>query len=88
MAQSRRISRILESIRVYEESLRNFEYARELLVQRRRETVDSMMAHIDKALELNEATLDSLHRVIATIRGHLQQEEARSMECTVDAVRA
>lgn len=83
MAQSRPISKILESIRVYEDSLRNFEYARELLVQRRRVAVDSMMGHIDKALELNQATVDSLHQVLATIRAHLQQEQ-QSTVCSVE----
>ena len=69
---ARKLAKLEESIKVYEEVIRSFQSARERMQQRRRGASDSVMVHIDESLRLNERTLDSLNRVLATAREHLK----------------
>jgi hypothetical protein len=45
--------------------------------QRRQGATDSVMVHIDESLKLNQRTLDSLARVLATAKEQLRQERSR-----------
>jgi hypothetical protein len=71
-------ARLEESIRVYEDVIRNFEESRSRMWERRRGATDSVMVHIDDCLALNERTLQSLNRVLCTAQDQLRQDRFRA----------
>jgi hypothetical protein len=77
MVKSRQLAKLQESIKVYEDVIRTFERARDRMRQRRQGATDSVMVHIDESLKLNQRTLDSLARVLATAKEQLRQERSR-----------
>jgi hypothetical protein len=76
MPERRKVAKLEESIKVYEEVIRSFQVARDRMQQRRHGASDMVTVHIDESLSLNQRTLDSLSRVLAT--AHEQLQEARS----------
>jgi hypothetical protein len=78
MQTSGQIAKLEESVKVYEEVIRSFEAANDHLRRRRHGALDAVMVEIDRSLELNQRTLDSLNRVVATVKAQLEQERARS----------
>ena len=77
MPLTHEISKLEESIRVYSEAIESFERARERMLIRRRDAIDSVMVHIDHSLDLNKRTLDSLRSVLESAKAQLDAERLR-----------
>jgi hypothetical protein len=80
MPASQKLADIQKSIEVYEEVIRSFENARELLIRRQRNAVDGVAVHIQRSLELNQRTLESLNRALDTAKGQIAREGSKLSE--------
>lgn len=72
-----KIEQLQESIKLYKDVIQGFEERRAQMLIRRRGAVDSVMVHLDESLALNERTLSSLNRVLASAKEQLQEERTR-----------
>jgi hypothetical protein len=72
-----KIEQLQESIKLYKDVIQGFEERRAQMLTRRRGAVDSVMVHLDESLALNERTLSSLKRVLASAKEQLQEERTR-----------
>jgi hypothetical protein len=80
MPASQKLADIQKSIEVYEEVIRSFENARELLIRRQRNAVDGVAVHIQRSLELNQRTLESLNRALDTAKDQIAREGSKLSE--------
>ena len=73
-----KIEQLEESIKLYKDVIQGFEVRRAQMLTRRRDAIDSVMIHLDQSLSLNERTLSSLKRVLASAQEQLQEERTHS----------
>ena len=82
------IPEIEGSIRHYEEVIQSFEQASARLRARRDGATDGAAVHIDRLLNLNERTLESLNRILASAREQLARVKTQeTADGTVTALR-
>ena len=68
-----RVERLEQAIKLYEQTIVNFEGVCDRLRVRRSAANDSVMVIIDERLALHERTLTSLKKVLATTEGELRR---------------
>jgi hypothetical protein len=76
---SPRVASLERSVKVFEETARNFERAHERMLTNRRGASDGMMVNLDELMSSNQQSLVSMLRILATARAELEQERGRSL---------
>ena len=77
--RSPRILALERSVKLFEETTRNFERAHERMLANRRGASDSMMVNLDELMSANQQSLISVLRILATTRKELEQERRKSV---------
>jgi hypothetical protein len=70
-------AKLRDEIAEIENSIQNFEYARQRMLKRKEDAVASEPVQLDRALELNQQSLDALYRQLNSARDMLARTPGR-----------
>ena len=70
-------AKLRDEIAEIENSIQNFEFARERMLKRKEDAVPSNGTQLDRALELNQQSLDGLNRQLHSAKDMLSRTPGR-----------
>lgn len=77
--RSPRVLALERSVKLFEETTKNFERAHERMLASRRGASDGMMVNLDELMSSNQQSLISVLRILASTRKELEQERRKSI---------